>query len=384
MNLATALKADVFSHLKQVAQQQQTRAYLIGGFVRDVILDRPCKDIDVVVEGKGIELARAFGEAVRAKEVIVYENFGTAMVRYEDFDVEFVGARKESYQRNSRKPFVEEGTLEDDQLRRDFTINALSISLNTADWGEVHDPFEGLLDLEEGIIRTPTNPDITFSDDPLRMMRAIRFATQLGFYIEDRTYEAIIKNRERIKIISQERIKDELNKIVMASPNTKPSRGFEILFKTGLLDLILPELAAMQGVEVIDGRGHKDNFYHTIKVLDNVAEISDKLWLRWVAILHDIAKPLCKRYHPQGGWTFHGHEDRGARMVPKIFKRLKLPLNHDMKYVQKLVRLHQRPIALVNEEVSDSAIRRIVVEAGEDLDDLLDFCRCDITSRNPN
>ncbi|MEM6346403.1 MAG: HD domain-containing protein [Bacteroidota bacterium] len=383
MNLKSALKGEVFEKLQLAASQLNVKAYLIGGFVRDYLLNRPCKDIDVVVVGPGIALAQAFGEAVNAKEVIIYENFGTALVRFKDYDVEFVGARKESYQRNSRKPFVEEGTLEDDQLRRDFTINALSISLNQEDLGEVNDPFEGLLDLEEGIIRTPTDPNVTFSDDPLRMLRAIRFATQLGFYIEEETYEAIARNRKRIEIISKERVKDELNKIILAAPQKAPSLGFEILFKTGLLDIIFPELAAMHGIEVRNGRGHKDNFYHTLQVLDNVAEISDNLWLRWVAILHDIAKPVCKRYSPQTGWTFHGHEDKGARMVSKIFKRMKLPLNQDMKYVEKLVRLHQRPIALVNEEVSDSAIRRIVVEAGEDLDDLLDFCRCDITSRNP-
>ncbi|MFK7920584.1 MAG: CCA tRNA nucleotidyltransferase [Bacteroidia bacterium] len=383
MNLQSALQGEVFEKLQQAASQLNVRAYLIGGFVRDHLLQRPCKDIDVVVEGQGIALAQAFGKAVKAKEVIIYENFGTALVRYRDYDVEFVGARKESYQRDSRKPFVEEGSLEEDQLRRDFTINALSISLNQSDLGEVFDPFDGLQDLKDGIIRTPTDPNVTFSDDPLRMLRAIRFATQLGFLIEERTYEAISKNKARIKIISQERIKDELNKMIMAAPNKAPSLGLEILFKTGLLEIILPELAAMQGIELVNGRGHKDNFYHTLQVLDNVAEISDQLWLRWVAILHDIAKPVCKRYSPQSGWTFHGHEDKGARMVSKIFKRLKLPLNQDMKYVEKLVRLHQRPIALVNEEVSDSAIRRIVVDAGEDLDDLLDFCRCDITSRNP-
>jgi poly(A) polymerase len=379
MTLNEAVQGEIFNTLSECSEELGLPAYLIGGYVRDHLLHRPCKDIDVVVEGKGIDLARRFGKKVKAKEVIVYENFGTAMVRFEDYEVEFVGARKESYRRNSRKPIVEKGTLADDQLRRDFTINALSVSLNQADFGLLHDPFEGIKDLEEGIIRTPTDPDITFSDDPLRMMRAIRFASQLNFYIEENTYEAIRRNRERIRIISKERIKDELNKIVL-SP--WPSLGFRLLFHTGLLELIFPELHNMHGVEVKNGQGHKDNFYHTLKVLDNVAEKSDDLWLRWVAILHDIAKPLTKRFHPKAGWTFHGHEDKGARMVPKIFRRMKLPLNEQMKYVQKLVRLHQRPIALVNEEVSDSAIRRLVFEAGDDLQDLLDFCRADITSRN--
>lgn len=377
--LAGAVQGPIFEQISQCSHDLNLPAYVIGGYVRDFLLGRSCKDIDVVVLGKGIHLAKAFGEKMGAREVITYERFGTAMVKIDDFEVEFVGARKESYDRDSRKPFVEEGSLEDDQLRRDFTINALSISLNKDNYGQLHDPFQGILDLQNGIIRTPTNPDITFSDDPLRMMRAIRFATQLGFKIEEKTYKALSRNKDRIKIISKERINDELNKIILAK---KPSIGFEMLFKTGLLKLIFPELANMYGVDYVDGRGHKDNFYHTIKVLDNVASVSDNLWLRWVAILHDIAKPATKRWHPQGGWTFHGHEDKGARMVPKIFQKMKLPQNEKMKYVRKLVSLHQRPIALVNEEVSDSAIRRLVVDAGEDLDDLLAFCRADITSKN--
>lgn len=378
MNAKEALSHPLFRQLQACSRETGVRSYVIGGYVRDHLLNRPCKDVDVVVEGRGIELAAAFAQKSGTHLAAVYENFGTALVRHEDYEVEFVGARKESYQRGSRKPFVEEGTLQDDQLRRDFTINALSLSLNE-DFGDLGDPFNGLEDLKQGIIRTPTDPDITFSDDPLRMMRAIRFATQLNFEIEVATWEAIFRNRKRIGIVSQERIIDELNKIILAP---LPSLGLDMLFQSGLLELILPELANMYGIDYVDGRGHKDNFYHTLKVLDNVAEVSDNLWLRWVAILHDIAKPLTKRYDPEAGWTFHGHEDRGARMVPKIFRRLKLPMNEHMKYVEKLVRLHQRPIALVSEEVSDSAIRRIVFDTGDDLDDLLTFCRCDITSRN--
>lgn len=380
MLLPEALSLPVFSLLSECSEALNLRSYVIGGFVRDYFLKRPCKDIDIVVEGRGIDLAEAFAKKVNAKEVITYENFGTAMVVYEDLVVEFVGARRESYARDSRKPIVEEGSLKDDQLRRDFTINALSLSLQADEFGKLYDPFEGIQDLNQGILRTPTDPDITFSDDPLRMMRAIRFSTQLsGFTIHPETMKAIMKNKARIEIVSRERINDELNKIILAD---KPSKGFNLMFKTELLPYILPELQKMYGVEKVNGRGHKDNFYHTLQVLDNVAGVSDNLWLRWVAILHDIAKPLTKRYSKEHGWTFHGHEDRGARMVPKMFKRMKLPQNEHMKYVQKLVRLHQRPIALVTGEVSDSAIRRIVVEAGEDLDDLLMFCRCDITSRN--
>ncbi len=379
MNLKTALDHHIFHTLTECAETLGIRSYVIGGYVRDYLLKRPCKDIDVVVEGKGIQMAEAFARKIGGKKVISYANFGTALVVHEDYEVEFVGARKESYNRDSRKPVVEEGTLRDDQLRRDFTINALSISLNTEDWGELHDPFEGINDLEAQIIRTPQKPDITFSDDPLRMMRAIRFATQLRFFIHPETYQAIQKNSTRIQIVSTERIIDELNKIIRAP---LPSIGFKLLFNTGLLQIIFPELANMQGVEYKHNRGHKDNFYHTLQVLDQLAEVSDNLWLRWVAILHDIAKPQTKRWDQQSGWTFHGHEDKGARMVPKIFRRMKLPMNEPMRYVQKLVKLHQRPIALVTEEVSDSAIRRLIFEAGDELDDLLTFCRADITSKN--
>ncbi len=380
MNLPEALQLDIFRQLSSSSRALGLPAYVIGGFVRDFFLGRPCKDIDVVVEGQGIALAKQFASDIGAKEVIVYENFGTAMVRSDEYILEFVGARKESYQRHSRKPIVEEGSLADDQLRRDFTINALSLSLQADEFAKLYDPFDGVKDLHHGILRTPQNPDLTFSDDPLRMMRAVRFQAQLqGFKIHPETLDSLMRNRARIGIVSQERIMDELNKIILTY---RPSDGFRTLFDTGLLALILPELHAMQGVEEVNGRAHKDNFYHTIQVLDNVAEVSSDLWLRWVAILHDIGKPLTKRYDPHAGWTFHGHEDKGANMVPGIFRRMKLPMNEHMRYVQKLVRLHQRPIALVNEEVNDSAIRRIVVEAGEDLDDLLLFCRCDITSRN--
>ena len=381
MDLSAAIKHDVFNSLSSSSEELGLNAYVIGGYVRDHLLKRVCKDIDIVVEGKGIELAKHFAEKQGIKDVIIYENFGTAMVKHEDFTIEFVGARKESYRKHSRKPIVESGSLGDDQLRRDFTINALSISLNKSNWGQLMDPFNGVLDLNEKVIKTPTDADITFSDDPLRMMRAIRFATQLDFFIHPDTFQAIHRNKHRIKIISQERIIDELNKMVLSST---PSLGFKLLNKAGLLSLIFPELANMRGVEYINGRGHKDNFYHTLKVLDNVSTFSDNLWLRWVAIMHDIGKPLTKRYEKEAGWTFHGHEDKGARMVPKIFRKMKLPMNEHMRYVQKLVRLHQRPIALVNEEVSDSAIRRLIFEAGEDLEDLLDFCRADITSKNEN
>jgi putative nucleotidyltransferase with HDIG domain len=380
MNLADALQDDLFTQLSLVAQQEGVRTFVIGGFVRDLLLKRTCKDIDVVVEGRGVELARAFAQHLGQPEAVnIFENFGTAMVKVGEYEVEFVGARKESYRRDSRKPIVEAGSLYDDQLRRDFTINALSLSLNVEDFGQLFDPFHGLIDLNAGVIRTPTDPDITFSDDPLRMMRGIRFATQLHFEIDEATLEAITRNRHRIEIVSQERIMIELNKIIMAA---RPSVGFKLLHDSQLLPLIFPELASMHGVDYVGGRGHKDNFFHTLQVLDNVATHSDDLWLRWVAILHDIAKPLTKRFEPGQGWTFHGHEDKGARMVPKLFRRMKLPLNEHMRYVQKLVKLHQRPIALVTEEVSDSAIRRLIVEAGEDLEDLLAFCRSDITSKN--
>lgn len=379
MKLPEALKHPVFEILRDLSTEMNLKIYVIGGYVRDHLLGRDSKDIDIVVEGKGTDLAEAFAKRVGSKDYALYENFRTAMVRMEDMEVEFVGARKESYRRESRKPIVEEGNLNDDQIRRDFTINALSISLNADNYGELIDPFDGIGDLKSGIIRTPTDPDITFSDDPLRMMRGIRFATQLDFFIEEKTYEAIARNKDRIKILSQERIADELNKIILAPI---PSKGFKMLFSTGILKLIFPEFVKLHGVDYIDGKGHKDNFFHTLQVLDNLCQTTDDLWLRWSAVLHDIAKPPTKRFHPRVGWTFHGHEEIGARMVPKIFKNLRLPLNEKMKYVQKLVRLHLRPIALVDEKVTDAAIRRLIVDAGDDLESLMKLCRADITTRD--
>lgn len=372
----------IFQAIGQAADRLGLETYVVGGYVRDLMLARASKDIDVVAIGSGIALAKAVAEELSLKqEVKVFKNFGTAMLKKADWEIEFVGARKESYVRNSRKPIVEDGSLEDDQNRRDFSINAMAVCLNQDRFGELIDPFNGQKDLEHKLIRTPLEPSITFSDDPLRMMRAIRFASQLDFKLEEAADDAIKKEKDRIKIVSQERITDELNKIIL-SP--KPSKGFKLLFNTGLLELIFPSMTKLHGVEYRDGKGHKDNFYHTLQVLDNIADHTNDLWLRWAAILHDIAKPATKRFDKKQGWTFHGHEDLGARMVPKIFKQLKLPLDQKMKYVQKLVRLHLRPIALVKESVSDSAVRRLLFEAGEEIEDLMLLCAADITTKNPN
>ncbi|MCB0515317.1 MAG: HD domain-containing protein [Bacteroidetes bacterium] len=355
-------------------------AYIVGGFVRDLLLQRNCKDIDVVCVGSGIDLALAAAAKISPQlKVQYFKNFGTAHFNYKGVDYEFVGARKESYNRDSRKPVVENGTLEEDQLRRDFTINALAISLNKANWGHLVDPFNGLDDLKNELLRTPQNPDITFSDDPLRMMRAARFATQLHFSIHADALQAMQKNAERINIVSKERIIDELNKIILAP---QPSIGFRILYNTGILFYVFPELCALQGVHTQEGLAHKDNFFHTLQVLDNLSETSDNLWLRWSAIMHDLGKERTKKFEQGQGWTFHGHEIVGAKMVPKIFAKLKLPLDTKMKYVQKLVYLHMRPIALTNENVTDSAIRRLLFDAGDDIDDLMLLCRADISSKN--
>ena len=385
--LAQILDKNIFHKIGETADELGVECYLVGGYVRDIFLERPTNDIDVVVVGSGIEVAKALQRRLGKNpktgkpraHLAVYRNFGTAQVKYYDTEVEFVGARRESYDRNSRKPVVEDGTLEDDQNRRDFTINAMAICLNHERFGELVDPFDGIYDLEDGIIRTPLDPDITFSDDPLRMMRCVRFSAQLKFYIDDETFEALSRNAERIKIVSGERIADELNKIMKTA---QPSRGFVELQRCGLLQLIIPELAALDIVETRNGRAHKNNFYHTLEVVDNVARKSDNLWLRWAALFHDIGKPKSKRWEPACGWTFHNHNYLGAKMIPGIFRRMKLPMDAKMKYVEKLVDLHMRPIVIADEVVTDSAVRRLMNDAGDDIDDLMTLCEADITSKN--
>lgn len=388
-DLAKLLDRDIFHQISRAADSLQLECYVVGGYVRDLFLERPSNDIDVVVVGSGIQVAEALkGQLGKSAHLSVFRNFGTAQVKYKGTEVEFVGARKESYRHDSRKPVVEDGTLEDDQNRRDFTINALAVCLNQDRFGQLVDPFDGLADMEDGIIRTPLDPDITFSDDPLRMLRCIRFATQLKFFIDDETFSALERNASRIKIISGERIEEELNKIMMTD---QPSRGFVDLHRCGLLALILPELASLDIVETRNGRAHKNNFYHTLEVLDNVCKAQAggkpyrqemKLWLRWAALLHDVGKTKSKRWDPVSGWTFHNHNYLGAKMVPQIFRRLKLPMDMKMKYVQKMVDLHMRPIVIADEEVTDSAVRRLMNDAGDDIDDLMMLCETDITSKN--
>ena len=385
--LAEILDKDIFHKIGEAADGMGVECYLVGGYVRDIFLERPTNDIDVVVVGSGIEVAKELQQLLGTNpktgrpraHLAVYRNFGTAQVKFYDTEVEFVGARKESYNRLSRKPIVEDGTLEDDQNRRDFTINAMAICLNKDRFGELVDPFDGIYDLEDGIIRTPLDPDITFSDDPLRMMRCVRFSAQLRFFIEDETFEALSRNAERIKIVSGERIADELNKIMKTA---QPSRGLAELQRCGLLQLIIPELAALDIVETRNGRAHKNNFYHTLEVVDNVAKHSDNLWLRWAALFHDVGKTKSKRWEPALGWTFHNHNYIGAKMIPSIFRRMKLPMDAKMKYVEKLVDLHMRPIVIADEVVTDSAVRRLMNDAGDDIDDLMTLCEADITSKN--
>lgn len=380
MNLKEQLANPVFRQIGAVADMMGQQCFVVGGYVRDLFLGRHSTDIDFVTVGSGIRLAEKVAMSFGPKtSIAVYSNFGTAQVKHGGLELEFVGARKESYSHNSRNPVVEDGTLDDDQKRRDFTVNAMAISLNETTFGELVDPFDGISDIGKKLIRTPLDPDVTFSDDPLRMMRAIRFATQLGFEIYPDTFEAIARNRERISIISKERVFDELEKIVKSPV---PSKGFLLLERCGLLKIIFPELQALKGVETIDGRGHKDNFFHTMQVLDNVAEKSENEWLRWAAVFHDIAKPVTKRYDQKLGWTFHNHNYIGKKMIPGIFKRMKFPMNEKMRYVQKLVELHMRPIALVEDEVTDSAVRRLLFDAGDDIDDLMQLCEADITSKN--
>ena len=378
--IAKKIDTQIFHTVGEMADSLNRQCYTVGGYVRDLFLDRKSKDIDFVTVGSGIEVAQALAKKLgKGTHLSVFQNFGTAQVKYRGIELEFVGARRESYRRDSRKPIVEDGTLADDLSRRDFTINAMAICVNNSLFGELIDPYDGIGDLGRKLIRTPLDPDITFSDDPLRMMRAIRFATQLNFTIYPETFNAITRNASRITIISKERVMDELMKI-MASP--KPSIGWELLYRCGLLKLIFPEFAAMKGVEVVNGRGHKDNFYHTLEVLDNVAQKSDNVWLRWSALLHDIAKPVTKKWDDNIGWTFHNHNFIGAKMIPRIFKEMRFPLNEKMKYVQKMVELHMRPIALVEDEVTDSAVRRLLFDAGDDIEDLMTLCEADITSKN--